>query len=115
MPRKPPPKSPKNAGGAREGAGRPLKATPPQKAALDRARSMLRDQHEAVAAELIAEMTANREVPVGGGGTITVPDYATRQGAIDRITKLSGFVPDPDDVPTSLGAAVLDILMRPRS
>ncbi len=42
-------------------------------------------------------------------------DFAIRQGAIDRITRLSGFAPDPADVPASLGAAVLDILTRPRS
>lgn len=112
MPRKPV-KPPKNPGGPQPGSGRPKKATDEQKVGLDRARSKLRDKHEAVADELIAQLTANKTISLGGALTADVPDYATRQGAIDRITKLSGFVPDPDDVPTSLGSLFLDLLAKP--
>lgn len=111
MPRKPP-KPPKNPGGKMPGGGRPLKATDTQKAALDRARSMLRDAHEDVARELLAQLSANKTVSLGGGDSVEVPDYATRQGAIDRITARSGFVPDPADIPTSLGGVLLEILTR---
>jgi len=99
--------------GGAPSSGRPLKATNPQKVALDAARSLLRDHHMQVAEELIAQLSATKTVALGGGESMEVPDYATRQGAIDRITARSGFVPDPADVPTSLGVVVLDILTRP--
>lgn len=110
---KPPPKSARNSGGARAGAGRPLKANDAQKAGLDRARSMLRDKHEDIALELIAQLSAMKTITLGGdGGTMEVPDWGARQKAIELITARSGFVPDPADLPASLGNALLDALAR---
>lgn len=99
--------------GGSPASGRPLKATNEQKAALDRARSALRDLHEDIAAELKAQLSATKIVSLGGTQTVEVPDYGTRQGAIDRITARSGFLADPNEMPATVGSIFLDLVARP--
>jgi len=99
-------------GGARPGAGRPRRATISEKEQLEKARSMGRQNMVKVMEGWIADLDATKTVFHNGEPVAEVSDPATRMNARKEIADRCGFRFDPNEAPSDVGRALLEIFTK---